>query len=116
MDMFINVSIGTIKLLDMRSKPLCSTLYMTFDDLKAGNSLKDRSLHSELKECMYQLLPQQRGFHYSKAKVLLLLRNVITVHKTQGSALDYMQGDLNQFIGKKTTTRKDYQQPIYPDV
>ena len=40
----INGSIGTVKHLDKRSKPLCSTIYVTFGDPKAGNSLKDRRL------------------------------------------------------------------------
>ena len=43
-DRLINSSLGTIKHLDKRSKPLCSTIYVKFDDLKAGNSLKDRRL------------------------------------------------------------------------
>ena len=34
----INGSIGTVKHLDRRSKPLCSLLYVKFDDPKAGNS------------------------------------------------------------------------------
>ena len=41
-DRLINGSIGTVKHLDKRSKPLCSTIYVTFGDPKAGNSLKDR--------------------------------------------------------------------------
>ena len=43
---------------------------------------------------------------------LLILSHAITAHKSQGSALTYMQGDLNQFTGKKTATGKNYQQPI----
>ena len=35
-----------------------------------------------------------------------------TVHKSQGSSLAYMQGDLNRSTGKKTATGKNYQQPI----
>ena len=37
----------------------------------------------------------------------------ITVHKSDGSTLAYMQGYLNQSIGKRTETGKNYQQPIY---
>ena len=36
----------------------------------------------------------------------------ITVHKSDGSTLAYMQGYLNQSIGKRTETGKNYQQPI----
>ena len=42
-DRLINGSIGTVKHLDRRSKPLRSTLYVKFDDLKVGNSMKDRN-------------------------------------------------------------------------
>ena len=51
-DRLINGSLGTIKHLDRRSKPLCSTIYVKFDDSKAGNPLKDRRLRGELKECV----------------------------------------------------------------
>ena len=43
-DRLINGLIGTVKHLDRRLKPLCSTIYVKFDDPKAGNSMKDRSL------------------------------------------------------------------------
>ena len=58
-DRLINGSIGTVKHLDRRSKPLCSTIYVKFDDPKAGNSLKDRRLRGELKECVQSLLEQR---------------------------------------------------------
>ena len=48
----INVSTGTVKDLNRRIKPLCSTVYVKFDDPKAGKSLKDRRLCVELKECV----------------------------------------------------------------
>ena len=37
-DRLINSSIGKVKHLDRRSKPLCSTIYMKFDPLKKGKS------------------------------------------------------------------------------
>ena len=51
-DKLSNSSIGTVKHLDKRWKPLCSTIYVTFDGSKAGNSLKDGRLRGELKECV----------------------------------------------------------------
>ena len=55
-DRLNNGSIGTVKRvkhLAMRSKPLCSTIYVKFDDPKAENLLKDRKwVHGELKECV----------------------------------------------------------------
>ena len=40
-DRLINSSIGTVKHLDRRSKPACSTIYVKFDDPKTGNSMKE---------------------------------------------------------------------------
>ena len=45
-------------------------------------------------------------------KFPLILGYAITVHKSQGSTLAYMQGDLNRSTDKKTATRKNYQQSI----
>ena len=42
----------------------------------------------------------------------LTLGYAITVHKSQGSTLAYMQGDLNRSTDKKTATGKNYQQSI----
>ena len=69
---------------------------------------------------VYQLLPKQRGFLSRKESSViaerkqfsLILGHAITVHKSQGSTLVYMQDDLNQSTGKKTATGKNYQQPI----
>ena len=69
----INSSVATVRHLDRRSKPLCSTIYVKFDDCKVGNSMKDRRLCGELKECD-QLLLEQRGFPWRKEKVLSLLK------------------------------------------
>ena len=116
----INGSIGTVKHLDRRSKPLCSTIYVKFDDPKAGNSMKDRRLRGELKECV-PVTARAKSFPLKKGKSTvvaerkqfpLILGHAITVHKSQGSTLAYMQGDLNRSTGKKTATGKNYQQPI----
>ena len=45
-------NIGTVKLLDKRSKLLRSTIYVKLGEPKVGNSLKDRRLRGELKECV----------------------------------------------------------------
>ena len=42
-DKLINGSFGTVKHLDIRSNSLCSTTYVKFDYLKAGNSIKDKT-------------------------------------------------------------------------
>ena len=42
----------------------------------------------------------------------LILGHAITVHKSRGSTLNYMESDLSRSTGKKTATGKTYQQPI----
>ena len=81
---------------------LCSTIYKKFDDPKAGNSLKDRRVCGELKESV-PITARVRKFLLKKGKsivvaerkqFLLILGHAITVHKSQGSTLTCMQGDL----------------------
>ena len=102
-DRLINGSLGTIKHLDRRSKPLCSTIYVKFNDSKAANSFKDRRFHGELKECV-PINARAKKFSLKKGKSTviperkqfsLILGHEITVQKSQGSTLTYMQGDLN---------------------
>ena len=119
-DRLINGLIGTVKHLERRSKPLCSTVYVKLDDPKAGNSLKGRRLRGELKECV-PISARAKRFPLKKGKSTviaerkqfrLILGHAITVHKSQGRTLAYIQGDLNQSTGKKTATEKNYQQPL----
>ena len=119
-DRLINGSIGTVKHLDIRSNSLCSTIYVKFDDPKAANSMKDRRLRNELKECV-PVTVRTKKFPLKKDKITviaerkqfpLILGHAITVHKFQGSTLNYMKGDLSRSTGKKTATGKTYQQPI----
>ena len=93
---------------------------MRFDDPKAGISLKDRKLCGELKECV-PITAGAKRFPLKKGKSTvitgrkqfqLILGHTISVHKSQGCTLAYMQGDLNRSTGKKTATGKNYQQPI----
>ena len=82
---------------------------MKFDDPKVGNSLKDRKLHGELKECepitaraKKFLLKKRKSTVIAERKQFpLIFGHTITAHKSQGSTLPYMQGDLNRFTGKK---------------
>ena len=66
-DRLINGSIGKVKHWDRRSKPLCSTIYVKFDDPKAGNSMKDRRLRGELKECV-PITARAKRFPLKKGK------------------------------------------------
>ena len=76
---------------------------MKFDDSKAANSFKDRRFHGELKECV-PINARAKKFSLKKGKSTviperkqfsLILGHEITVQKSQGSTLTYMQGDLN---------------------
>ena len=119
-DGLINGSVGTMKHKDERLKPLCSTIYVKFDDPKAGSSLKDRRLRDESKECVpitartkrFPLMKGKSTLIAKRKQILLILGHAIMVHKSQGSTLAYMQDDLNRFTGNKIVTGKNYQQPI----
>ena len=73
-----------------------STIYVKFDDSKAGNSLKDRLL-GELKECL-PITARAKRFQLKKGKSTiadrkqfpLILGHAITIHKSHGSSLAYM--------------------------
>ena len=51
-DRLSNGSIGTVKHLNRRLKPLCGTINVKCDDPKAGNSFKNKRLLGKLKECV----------------------------------------------------------------
>ena len=64
---------------------------MKFDDAKAGNSMKDRRLRGELRECVSKTATAKR-FHLKKRKSTaiaerrqfpFILGHAITVHKSQ---------------------------------
>ena len=85
-DRLINGLIGTVKHLKRRSKPLCSIIYVKFDDPKAGNSMKDRSLCAKrfpLKKGKSTVIAERKQFP-------LIFGHAITVHKSQGSTLAYI--------------------------
>ena len=77
--------------------------------------MKDRRLCGEFKECV-PITARGTRFPLKKGKSVviaerkqfaLILDHAITVYKFQGSTLIYMQGDVNRFTGKKTTTGKN---------
>ena len=82
--------------------------------------MKDRRFCDELKACVLitaraKRFPSKKGKSTAIAErkqLLLMFGHAITVRKSQGSTLAYMQGDLNRPTGKKTAAGKNYQQPI----
>ena len=116
----LKLCVGEIKRLYRRSKQLCSIIYMKSDEPKAGNSLKDRKFCGEVKECV-PIPAREKRFPLKKGKTtviaqrkqfLLMFGHAITVHKSQGSTLAYIQGDLNRSTGIQTETGKNYEQPL----
>ena len=92
---------------------------MKFVDPEGGNPMKDRRLRIELKKCV-PITARTKKFSLKKGKSTvisernqfpLILGHAITVHKFQGSTLNYTKDDLSRFTGKKTATGKTYQQP-----
>ena len=70
----INVSnrlIGTVIHLDRRSKPLCSTIYVKFDDPKAGNSM--------MKECL-PITARAKRFPSKKGKNTVIAEKTTSVN------------------------------------
>ena len=91
-DWLINGSIGTVKYLHMKhNNPLLGKIYVKFDDPRAGNSLKDRRLPGELKECVpisattkpspFQQEKQQLMFRGNNFQLYLAMQLLFTNHK-----------------------------------
>ena len=83
-------------------------------------SLKLARLRGELRECV-PITTRAKRFPLKKGKSTVIVErkqfplirgHAITVHKSQGSALAYMHGDLNQSTGKKSATEKNCQKSI----
>ena len=118
-DRLIISSIDIVTHLDKRSKLLCNTIYVKFDDPKVYNFLKDRRLCGVLKECVpiavtaksFPLKKEKSTVILERKQFALILGYAITVQKSQESTLPYMQGDLNRSTGKKTATGKSFQHP-----
>ena len=79
--------------------------------------MKDRRLWNQLKEYV-PIAARPKKFPLKKGKISviaerkqfsLILGHAITVHKFQGSTLNYMKDGLSQSISKKTATSKTYQ-------
>ena len=123
-DRLINGSIWTVQHLDGKSNLLFITMHLTFDDPKAGNSLKGRKCCGELNECV-PITARVKRFSLKKVKITviankkcfpLILGNAITMHKSQGTTLFYMQGDLVWSASKKTIMGKNCQETISASV
>ena len=107
-----------VKQLDMRSKALCSTIYMTFDNPKVGNSLKSRKLYGELKESV-PIAARAKRCPLKKVKSTViaerrqfLLYLAMQLLSTSLREVLWLTCKLILFTGKKTCNGNNYQQPI----
>ena len=102
-DHLINGSMGTIKHVYMSTRsPLDGTIYVQFDDPVAGNKRKRRDINEE----WVPILAEVRSFNmnknvtYQRKQFPGILGHAITIHKSQGSTYQHMQGHMNEKLGK----------------
>ena len=117
-DKLINGSIGTVINIQSRSKdgPASGTIYVKFEDENAGNKYKDARLRGELKQCVAINvktnsfpLAKKDNVRVERKQFPLVTAHALTIHKAQGSTMEYMTGDMDRTT--KTGTRAT---PIYP--
>ena len=114
----VNGQLGTVKHKTYNNRhPLLSTIFVKFDDEDAGKSRKNRKYRGELKECV-PINAMPKTFPYSRGKTMItvertqfpgILAHSITVHKSQGSTLEYMIGDQD----RTTKNKGNYKVPIW---
>ena len=102
-DHLINGSIGTIQHIFMNEKdPLNrSRIYVQFDDSKAGNKRKNRKINKDWVEIVPEVKSFRRNGHNTQRKQFPgVIAFAITIHKSQGSTYEYMQGSLDNAYNK----------------
>ena len=117
-DRLINGSIGTIVYIQshLQTGPASGTIYVKFEDEIAGNKYKDKRLPGELKHCV-PISVQTKTFPVAKKDNVrierkqfpLVTAHALTIHKAQGSTMEYMTGDMD-----RTTKTGSRSTPIYP--
>ena len=89
---------------------------MKFEDENAGNSYKDNRLRGVFKQCMPISVSTNRfSFKRSKSLIVaerkpfpLVLEHAVTIHKLEGSTIDYMTGNLDG-----TSRNKNRSDPVF---
>ena len=101
-DKLINGSTGIVKHIQgLRENKLSGTIYVQFDIPSSGNKLKDPRLRGELKTCA-PIEPDVKTFktssniYVTRKQFPLIVAFATTIHKAQGSTLEYASGDLDQ--------------------
>ena len=105
-DHLVNGSIGTIEHISMSARyPLKGTLYIKFDNPKAGNARKNKNINPNWVPIQPQVQSfRYKGVSYQRKQFPGILASAITIHKSQGSTFQYMMGYLES--GKGTTVKR----------
>ena len=101
-DKLINGSTGIVKHIQgLRNNKPSGVIFVQFDNPLSGSKLKDPRLRGELKTCV-PILPEVKTFKTSseifvtRKQFPLIVAFATTIHKAQGSTLEYASGDLDQ--------------------
>ena len=117
-DRLINGSIGTVINIQSRLQegPASGTIYVKFEDEKAGSKYKDVRLRGDLKQCVPITvrtnkfpLARSNNVWVERKQFPLVTAHALTIHKSQGSTMQYMTGDMD-----RTTKTGSRSTPIYP--
>ena len=105
-DKLINGSIGKILHIQssVQSGTASGTIYVKFDDKTAGSKYKDVRLRGDLKQCVaitvhtneFEYGRGRKNLYAERKQFPLVLAHALTIHKSQGSTLEYMTADLDR--------------------
>ena len=101
-DHLVNGSLGSIKHIVKSTQPMNTLLLIKFDSAVAGDSRKGRF---PLNKTWVPIGTESRSFrlgnvNYTRKQIPGILAHAITMHKAQGSTLDYVIGNLDCDGGK----------------
>ena len=120
-DRLINGAIGTVEKIHRRegSTNPSGIIFVKFDDTEAGNKLKSNRLRPDLKDCVpiestsekYTVSKKssKTDLKGERLQFPLTAAHAMTVHKSQGSTIEYMTGDMD-----RTSKNPKYPTPVDP--
>ncbi|XP_066913784.1 uncharacterized protein [Clytia hemisphaerica] len=100
-DKLINGSTGIVRYIQgLRNNKPSGMILVQFDNPSSGNKLKDSRLKYEYKSCV-PIHPETKTFKFNDIEITrkqfpLIVAFATTIHKAQGSTLEYASGNLDQ--------------------